>query len=210
MARRRLRAGDPLPSEESLGRSFGVSRVSVREALRPLRHLGLLRSAPRRGLTLGELEPERLAECLDFHAAAAGYSDRELLRARMAIELGALPFAAAAMRADPALHGRLLAIVDAPDLAGDARAYLEADLAFHRELLAACGIGPLVLFERVLAAFFSRFRRRVVGPGRAGRLAGIAHHRRLLAALRDGRVDAARAELEAAFAHYEDATPERP
>ncbi|MGH2977378.1 MAG: FadR/GntR family transcriptional regulator, partial [Gaiellaceae bacterium] len=37
-----LKPGDPIPSERRLGETFGVSRVSVREALRSLEAMNLV------------------------------------------------------------------------------------------------------------------------------------------------------------------------
>jgi DNA-binding FadR family transcriptional regulator len=202
IARRGLRPGDRLPTEHELAERFGVSRLGLREALRPLLHLGVLRTAPRRGLTVGQLDVERLGECLDFHALVASYPAQQLVRAREIIELGSLPEAIAAMRDDPALHDRLRAIVDAPGVVADADAYIAADIAFHRELMAATGIGPLVFFERLLEAFFRRFRDHAAGPGADARMNGVRHHRRILAALRDGRLEDAQAEVRKGFDHY--------
>jgi len=48
-----LGEGDRLPTEHELADQFGVSRGSIREATKALGFLGIIRSAPRRGLTVG-------------------------------------------------------------------------------------------------------------------------------------------------------------
>jgi len=53
----RLRAGDELPSESVLRQRFGVSRHTVREALRALREAGLV--ASRQGAASRVVRPER-------------------------------------------------------------------------------------------------------------------------------------------------------
>src|SRR5258708_7964219 len=87
IAERGLRIGDRLPTENRLAEDFGVSRVTVREATKALRFLGILRSAPRRGLTVGNLDFVQLRRCLDFHLHITAYPREQLLRARMIIEM---------------------------------------------------------------------------------------------------------------------------
>jgi GntR family transcriptional repressor for pyruvate dehydrogenase complex len=202
IASRGLKPGDRLPTEEELAKRFGVSRVSVREAIQPLRYLGILRSAPRRGLTVGTMEVERLGECLDFHALIETYPAEQLLRAREAMEVGAIPHAIAALRDEPGLYERLKAITEDPRLITDADAYIDADIAFHRELMAATNIGPLAFFDRLLEAFFRRFRERAAGPGPDSRVQGVRHHRRILDALRSGDPAVAEAEIRQGFSSY--------
>jgi DNA-binding FadR family transcriptional regulator len=199
---RRLRPGDRLPTEHELAERFGVSRLCVREAIRPLVHLGVLRTAPRRGLTVGSLDVDRLGDCLDFHALVESYPAAELARAREVMELGALPDMSEALRRDPELYARLHAITEDPKLVTDPKAYIEADLAFHRELMAATGIGPLVFFERLLTAFFRHYRDRAAGTTTEARANGVRHHRRILDLLRDGKLDEVRAVVRKGFDHY--------
>ena len=56
-----LRPGDRLPTEQELADRFGVSRISVREATKALGFLGIIDSAPRRGLTVGSLDMSRVS-----------------------------------------------------------------------------------------------------------------------------------------------------
>src|SRR4051794_708215 len=69
---RKLTEGDRLPTEQQLADQFGVSRLSVREATRTLVFLGILRSAPRRGLTIGTIDMQRISGFLGFHIAVSG------------------------------------------------------------------------------------------------------------------------------------------
>jgi GntR family transcriptional repressor for pyruvate dehydrogenase complex len=198
-----LAPGDRLPTEQELARRFGVSRPSVREAIMAMVQLGMLESAPRRGITIGSLDPRRLGECLQMHGAIGAYGADELVRARLVIELGILPFVAHALREDPALLARLRALVDDPALLDDRDRYLAADLELHRSLLQASGIAPITLFNELIAAFFARFADYAAGPDRPGRAFGMLQHRRLLDALAKGELAAAQREVMDGFAHYQ-------
>jgi DNA-binding FadR family transcriptional regulator len=187
-----LKPGDRLPTELEMAERFGVSRVSVREATKALSFLGIIHAAPRRGLTIGQVDLRRLTEYLGFHLALGDFSKRELLQTRLVIETGSLPYVAQAMAADPEIFERLQSALSAgQDGASDAQR-LESDLAFHRMLLEISGIGPLLAFDSLLQIFFKRF-----GTGSV-----LEHweltserHTTLIHLLRDGQVGEARQVL---------------
>ncbi len=203
IAKSKLRPGDPLPSEHALAARFGVSRPSLREAVMALRQLGLLESAPRRGLTIGQLDTRRLGECLEVHAAISEYAPEQLVRARAVIELGIIPYVSEKMRADPILAKQLWRLTEDPEIVRDSGAYLKADLAFHRALLDASGIAPLAFFEQLLASFFERFSAKIAGPTRAQREAGVDLHRRILAAMGNGDIAGAQELVRESLRHYD-------
>ncbi len=185
----RLVPGDRLPTEQEMADRFGVSRVSVREATKALSFLGIIRAAPRRGLTIGEVDMARVTEYLGFHFALTSYPKAELLQTRQVIESGALSYIADRMAQDGAVFDRLQATIDAAREGGDARQRTASDIAFHHSLLEASGIGPLLVFDDLLQIFFNRF---VGDPtGRQWDLA-TEHHERLIRYLRDGQLDEAR------------------
>jgi DNA-binding FadR family transcriptional regulator len=199
----KLKPGDRLPTEQELADRFGVSRISVREATKALRYLGVINSAPRRGLTVGTLDTKRLAEFLGFHAVLGAFSARDLVRARELVEVGSLPYVMQEMVREPGLYRRLLAIVEQPGLVTDPKRYLLADLEFHRSLLAASGLAPLIFFDELLRAFFERYSEEVA-PGPEERENGLRFHRRILAALRDGQLGIAQDLVRESFESYRD------
>jgi len=201
--RGRFSPGDALPSEHDLAERFGVSRPSIREAVMGLRQLGLLESAPRRGMTVGRLDAQRLGECLQVHAAINAYSLTQLARARAVIEIGTAPFIVDAMAKDVGLFDRLHALTEDPGLISDAKRYVLGDLAFHRALMAASGVAPIDFFDQLLGVFFQRF-----GPKAAGtiqdREQGIMLHRSMLKAYRAGDTVRAQELIRISFLHYEE------
>ncbi len=168
-----------------------------------LRQLGLLESAPRRGLTIGQLDTKRLGECLEVHAAISEYAPEQLVRARAVIELGIIPYVSETMREDPLLAKALWSLTEDREILKDAGAYLRADLAFHRALLDASGIAPLAFFEQLLAKFFERFAARISGPTRTAREQGVALHRKILAAMGNGDIAGAQELVRESLRHYD-------
>ena len=97
-----LAAGDRLPSEAELAERFGVSRVSIREALRVLETFGVVRIKPGKngGNEVGTIDADALARTLALFFRMARATYRDLMDARLVIE----PFMArrAAERQDAA------------------------------------------------------------------------------------------------------------
>ena len=184
-----LKPGDRLPTEQEMAGRFGVSRVSVREATKALSFLGIIDAAPRRGLTIGQVDMARVTEYLGFHLALSNYPKQELLQTRRVIEMGALPYISAAMMADPTLFERLAAVIEAGRSSSDVATRVSSDIAFHRALLEASGVGPLLVFDNLLQIFFTRFAKEPTGDDWQ---LSMNHHERLLGLLRDGQVEGAR------------------
>ncbi len=133
IARGELPVGARLPTELELMRELGVSRSSVREALRSLVHAGLLRSRAGDGTYVtatSDLAPA-LARRLELERTADVAEVRLLLEregARLAAE-----------RASDDDRARLRTALAARAAATEGMAYAAADIAFHHALLDASG-----------------------------------------------------------------------
>jgi GntR family transcriptional repressor for pyruvate dehydrogenase complex len=125
-----LRPGDRIPPERQLVRQLGVSRSSMREALRVLSSLGLLEVREGRGTFVAQGDGRLLNQALMVGALVGGPTARELHEVRAHVE----PFAArlAAQRAGPEHRAEIEACLDRQAAALDSvDRFLEADLAFH-------------------------------------------------------------------------------
>ena len=187
-----LKSGDRLPTEAELAAKFGVSRLSLREATKSLEFLGIVEAKPGRGLTVGRVNMERVTEYLGFHPALHDVSPEELIDTRVLIEVGVLPHVAGRMKADDTVYEKLNAINAALRQARSLARWVELDIEFHRELIWASGLSPLMAFSDVLAVFFQRFRESVK---KAEWSRGVHSHQRVIDSLRRGEVRAADREL---------------
>lgn len=187
-----LRPGDRLPTETALAEQFGVSRLTLREATKALEFLGLLESKPGVGLTVGQVCFRRVAEYLGTHTDLRDATASQLVETRLIIESGVLPHVMGRMREDPSVYESLARINDDLRRADDLAVWVDRDIALHRRLVECGGLSPLLAINDLLTAFFRRFRETV---RKADWKSGIGSHARLLDALRDGDLDAARAEL---------------
>src|SRR5262249_13182682 len=103
---------------------------------------------------------------------------------------------------DNTIYDRLYALTCRPNITTDADAYVEADLAFHNELIAIADVAPLEIFTDLLHTFFMRFRKQVAGS-KASMEEGVKLHRRILVALRDGQHEKALMLVLKAFEAYQ-------
>lgn len=143
-----LEIGDRLPTEDELAQRYGVSRPSVREALKRLAAQNLVRA--RRGPTGGNfvVRPsyDELAESLSGAATLLiGIGElgiEEIIEARRVLQHSCLELAAVnATASDIRQLEAALARQQDPQISDEA--FCQADVAFHRALVDATGNGML-------------------------------------------------------------------
>lgn len=188
---RNLAPGDRLPTETQMAESFGISRLGVREATKALEFLGVVESKTGVGLTVGRLDMQRLTRHLGFHSGLLDADPQQLIDSRVVIETGVLPHVARRMAEDPSIEARLRSLAEMMGTARDLKETLTIDIQFHRTLMEASGLQPLVAFGDLLEIFFQRFRTAI---GKVDLSVGVANHLRLTDLLAAGRVDEAAAE----------------
>ncbi len=136
-----LSPGDRLPTERALCVQFGVSRASVREALRALQAQGLLsgreRLSPHR-TTVSRASNDSLSAALAQTVRLRNVGLSDLVDVRCALETTTLERAAERRLPKPLEMARLeLTVMRAPDI--DVEAFHRADVRFHLALVAASG-----------------------------------------------------------------------
>jgi GntR family transcriptional regulator, transcriptional repressor for pyruvate dehydrogenase complex len=184
-----LKPGDRLPTEIQMAERFGVSRTVVREATKMLGFLGIIKAVPFQGMVLGSFDFDRVGEYLGFHFALSDYPADDLLKARDVIETGALRYVTEAMAKNPAVYSQLRKLAESypkTDDAADQR-WLDYEIAFHRGLVEASGIGPLGSFCEILQTFFQKVRPALHGVPPTG----CEQHLRIVDALCAGDLHAA-------------------
>ncbi len=180
-----LKPGDRLPTEQELADRFGVSRISVRETIKSLSFLGIIKSAPKRGLTLSNFELKRVSNILGFHWALCNYPGSQLLQTRMVIEVGALHFTMEQMNWQPGLYDRLMLLALQTENAETPEYFIDREIAYHRALVESSGIEPLVSFTDILDAFFAKYYQRVIARRHVPE---VQNHRQVVDFLHEGRL----------------------
>lgn len=176
----RLAPGDRLPTEREMAAQLGVSRASVREALRDLELRGLADRRPGRGTVLtdpGDRPRQLLADL-----TTAARRREEVVDLREACE----PAIArnAAFRATPRDIDRMAATLAGTDLDSSAEEANGIDERFHRELAQSAQNPLLVSLIDLVQSWLHDYRvqTQVTREGREHSLAG---HMEILQAVRD-------------------------
>jgi DNA-binding FadR family transcriptional regulator len=154
-----LKRGDALPTEVEFAQQLGVSRPTVREALKGLQMVGVLTSRKGSGHAVGSLDLLELTRQLSFYVQAEGMDFRELAETRLFLEVNVLPLVA--QRATEEDFGRLERAVNTLRQGLEERdqtACIAADIAFHRALFEASRNRLLANFADVIEAFFTHIR----------------------------------------------------
>jgi DNA-binding FadR family transcriptional regulator len=135
-----LTSGDRLQSERELAEQFGVSRITVRDALRVLEARGLIRVkvGATGGAFVADANTDRVAESISTLIKLKRMTLSELAEARKVVEAATAELAA--NRADAAAVSRLQQNVErARPLLREAITHADASMDFHVELARAAG-----------------------------------------------------------------------
>jgi DNA-binding FadR family transcriptional regulator len=194
----RLKPGDRLPSERDLCERFGVSRVTVREALRVLEASGIvqIRVGARGGAFVTSPTSDRLGAGLADLISLTPMTAADTTEARMIFELGILPLVVE--RATEKDLEELTELVTAAEKALKNDTYTMSDSAAFHVRIAACTHNPAI--EMIVQSFHGpllmSLREAQTAAPLMGRR-GVREHKEYVEAIRRRDVEAARTVLTA-------------
>ena len=147
-----LHPGDPMPTESELGEALGVSRSSVREAIRVLASLDIVEVRHGHGTFVGQMSLAPLISGLMFRARLNLHNDlrtlHEVVQVRIALDLFITDDLIKAHRTVD--HAELDEIVQRMQQRADTgESFADEDAAFHSALLAP--LGNELIHQLVLA-----------------------------------------------------------
>ncbi|MFF3564244.1 FadR/GntR family transcriptional regulator [Streptomyces sp. NPDC002574] len=186
-----LRPGDRLPKESELAADLGLSRNSLREAVRALSLIRILDVRQGDGTYVTSLDPQLLLEAMsfvvDFHRDDTVL---EFLAVRRILEPAATAMAAAIIPETQldALEAQLAALGTEPSV----EELVACDLEFHRGIVQAAGNSVLCSLLDGLSGPTTRARiwRGLTQEDAVSRT--LHEHRAIIGALRDRDAEAAR------------------
>jgi len=193
-----LQPGERLPNEAVLATDYGVSRATVREALRVLATQSLIRTSKGAGggsyVTLPSVNgvSEYVQSSISLLADADDVTLEELLEARELLEVPAARLAAE-RRTDEELERLRDAIPDEPLRLGTQRQFVY-NQDFHLAVIDGCRNALLAIAAQPVFAVLQRNLARSKLGARFHRTIN-EHHRAIAAAIEAGDADAAGGEM---------------
>ena len=177
-----LTAGQRLPAERDLAVQLGVSRPSLREAIRALIALNILESRHGEGTFVSSLEPELLSEPIDFVLQVNGDALFSLFEARRVLEA-----AVAALAAERATDLELAELDEfvkqGSNKVGDPEEFIEHDVEFHARLRSAAR-SPVLSSLLSSVSTLSLASRRLTAQDAGTRARAHSDHRAMVKALK--------------------------
>jgi len=189
----RLKPGDMLPPERELVRKFGVSRSSIRDAIRSLEAVGLLEPRQGVGTVVRELPSDAVVNPVANVLLQKRKLIHELLEVRQIIE--------PPLAKEAALHASAEQIADMETILSRQEEKVrrgelatEEDTAFHYTIALAADNSVMLKLVHVLMDLLRETRERALEVGGRQRKS-LAGHRRIFAALKQGDAAAAEAAM---------------
>lgn len=193
----RLGPGDRLPSERDLATELGVGRSSVREALRVLEVMGLIRTAtgsgPQSGAIVIATPSGGLSALLRLQVAAQGFALGDVVRTRLVLEDAVVTALASSEGRDTSAAHQMLDAMDAEGLTTGE--FLALDAQLHLALAESSG-------NTVIAAMMAGLRTSIesyvvtgsaaIADWKAMTIRLRREHRALVGAIDAGDAEAAR------------------
>jgi GntR family transcriptional repressor for pyruvate dehydrogenase complex len=181
LRQKELKPGDKLPPERELAELLGVSRPSLREALRALSIMKVVEVRQGDGTYVSALKPEELVEHLEFVFMLDDSTTLQLFEARKIVESGNAALAAERI-SDEELAALHACLEKSERSVHDPEAFLQADIELH-EIITRAARNPVL--ERFMASIKTLGR---ASRHRTSRMPGVTkmvvlHHRQIVAAL---------------------------
>jgi len=178
-----LGSGDALPPERDLAVTLGISRPSVREAIRVLTAMNVVEPRHGGGTYVTSLDPRLLARPINFLLQIEPRTFLHLFEVRQVLEVAAARLAAPKMTDELVAELQELADAAARALRRPAR-YSELDFELHTKIIESTGNPIYLSLYQSIADLLLESRRRTA------RIPAVRHqahedHLAIVAALRD-------------------------
>ena len=193
-----LEPGDKLPSERMLSEKFNVSRGNLRDALQTLEYYGLVKSIPQSGTFVADIGITALNGMIDDILSLPVPSFKELVEARIFLELKGVKLAAIRRTTDDLIRmeNALKAYSDKVNAGEDA---VQEDLLFHLAIARASGNPTLNTFMlKITPEIINNFEKHHVCDKDTAFI-GIQEHNAIIDAIRDNDPAAAKDAMKKHF-----------
>lgn len=183
-----LRPGSQLPPERQLAEQLGMSRPSLREALRALEFAGVLETRMGEGVFVTD-GSGILSNNLQLSHLVQQYELTEMIEVRKVIESATIRFAVARASDEDVEAVRKVHEGSKKQMNNKAE-FILSDYAFHRAIAEAGGNGLLVTMLQSMRQMMSEFNAELLLTVK-GRKEVVEHHEEILRALEERELEKA-------------------
>ena len=165
LERGELKGGSRLPPERELAEMLGISRPSLRTALKALSVMGIIHAKPGAGTFIAEAIPEIFLEPMQFMTLINQTTLDEVFEARMIIE-SALAELAAEKATEKDLQAMALELEGMDNNRNNPEGFLEHDLRFHQVIAQASKNHVMSGMMETLVQMLYQMRRKTIARTR--------------------------------------------
>ena len=190
--------GDKLPSERMLSEKFNVTRSNLREALQTLESYGLVKSIPQSGTFVADIGITALNGMIDDILRLPVPSFKDLVEARIFLELKGVKLAALRRTQDDLINlDNALADYSEKVIRGEDA--MQEDLLFHLAIAKASGNPTLNTFMlKITPEIINNFEKHHVCDKDTA-FKGIQEHKEIIDAIREQNPEVARKAMKVHF-----------
>ncbi len=199
-----LKPGDKLPSERELAKMTGASRASIREAIRALEIIGVIKTVHGGGNFVNDTIEDNLSESLQLLYSLSGQSYEQIMELRRAVEMET-----AGLAARKATNEDILALKESfhnIETATDPAVAAEYDTRFHYQIAKASKniffVNVLRAVDSMMTSFILSARQNIIAGNHRPDI--TAHHTAILHAIENRNEDAARRAMKEHLAMIEE------
>lgn len=190
--------GDKLPSERMLSEKFNVTRSNLREALQTLESYGLVKSIPQSGTFVADIGITALNGMIDDILRLPIPSFKDLVEARIFLELKGVKLAAL-RRTEDDLINMENALADYSEKVVRGEDAMQEDLLFHLAIAKASGNPTLNTFMlKITPEIINNFEKHHVCDKDTA-FKGIQEHKAIIDAIREQNPEVARKAMKVHF-----------
>lgn len=153
-----LKDGDKLPPENQLKDLFGISRNTLREALKSLQTIGIIETKQNLGIVIKNFQISDLTKFVPYSLRVKDKDLKNLSEARELLEQAVLPLVVE-RRTEEDLEKLNKVIRDIDIQIIEGKDINELDFLFHQTLVECCGNPFLNNINIIFKEFFSLYRR---------------------------------------------------
>ncbi|HHV81949.1 TPA: FadR family transcriptional regulator [bacterium] len=194
-----LKPGDRLPTETELMKIFGVSRSSVREAIKALQLRGLIDVKPRKGAVISNFDLSVVFDSVMYDLSIRSDEEifLEILEARKALETAILPVVVE--KIDEEYLDKLENWLNKMSNATSADEHRVYDMLFHQTLIEATHNRFLIQMGVVIFKFFQKLYE--LFPHKSG-IVSLNEHKAIYEAIKAGDVEELQKIIDVHLSRY--------